>query len=80
MPSKGGSIENEAIPKSIARVLNAASVREEFRERKRKRGQGEDLEGSQGQPRQNKKRKRASDAQEDSTKIRVGYSYLVIFP
>jgi len=39
------AISAEGIPKSVARVLNAAHVRQEWREKKRKLESGEDTEG-----------------------------------
>ena len=40
-PSKQ-AISSESIPKSVARVLNAAHIRQEWREKKRKHESGED--------------------------------------
>jgi hypothetical protein len=61
------SLEKEAIPKSIARVLNAASLREEYN-KKRKRANGEDDE--ENGERKRRKTKEGADAQEMKIKVR----------
>ncbi|KZP08808.1 hypothetical protein FIBSPDRAFT_964448 [Athelia psychrophila] len=53
-PSKS-AISTEAIPKSVSRILNAASVREQFQEKKRKIASGEDTGEKDGR---GKKRQR----------------------
>jgi len=44
-----GDISNEAIPKSLARVLNAAKIRDDYKERKRMID--EDTQGNAGKKR-----------------------------
>ncbi|KAF5345673.1 hypothetical protein D9758_013067 [Tetrapyrgos nigripes] len=63
-----GDIANEAIPKSLARVLNAAKVREDFKEKKRKNGFDEDDEQGGGGKR------RKVNGKEGKTKDRNGVS------
>ena len=53
MAGSGSSIEKEAIPKSMMRVLNSAKVREEYR---RKRKHGDDTLDGDDQPRKRQKR------------------------
>ncbi|PVG01435.1 hypothetical protein CPB86DRAFT_781654 [Serendipita vermifera] len=63
------SIEKEAIPKSISRVLNAAVLHEEYN-KKRKRTNGED-----GEERDGKKRRKTKDATDtEEMKIKPGES------
>lgn len=63
-------LSKEPIPKSVARVLNAAKVQEEWREKKRK-----SEEDPSGQPKDRKKRRKTSeDAGEDTMKIHPGES------
>ena len=45
-PGARRGIEYEGIPKSVARVLNAAKVQQEWSERKRKGGAPEDLDAA----------------------------------
>jgi len=68
----GGSnhyaLENEPVPKSIARVLNSASLREQYRKRRRDDGVEGGNEPRPGRP---KKRKTAADSEEASLRILV---------
>lgn len=69
------SLSQEPIPKSVARVLNAAKVQEEWRAKKRKLETGEQEGQINGKPA--KKKRMASDAGEDrveSMKIQSGES------
>ncbi|KAF7967842.1 hypothetical protein HWV62_32918 [Athelia sp. TMB] len=59
------AIASESIPKSISRILNAASVREEFREKKRKMASGEDTGEHDGKA---KKRQRTDPQTKTATK------------
>ena len=54
-PFSKQAISSEPIPKTISRVLNAAHVRQEWREKKRKLASGEDIVGEG--PGKNKKRR-----------------------
>jgi hypothetical protein len=58
------AISSEGIPKSAARVLNAAHVRQEWREKKRKFESGEDTGEHEGK----RKRKRADGTSTADTK------------
>ncbi|TBU24420.1 hypothetical protein BD311DRAFT_561405 [Dichomitus squalens] len=62
-PGAKKAIENEEIPKSAARVLNAAQVQQEFAERKRKSLDGD--EGSAGPSRKKRKRDEGAGKSED---------------
>jgi hypothetical protein len=53
------ALENEAVPKSISRVLNSASLREEYKKRKR-----DGLDVNESQSMQRKKRKVSSIREE----------------
>lgn len=54
-PFSKQAISSEPIPKTLSRVLNAAHVRQEWREKKRKLASGEDIVGEG--PGKNKKRR-----------------------
>ncbi|KAF9465809.1 hypothetical protein BDZ94DRAFT_1253239 [Collybia nuda] len=71
-PSKQ-SLSNEAIPKSLARVLNAAHIREEWRAKKRKLEEDDDRE-------RNGKRKKLSGATKGNGKEEHVKSQLRIKP
>ncbi|GBE83918.1 hypothetical protein SCP_0509770 [Sparassis crispa] len=68
-PGAKHSINNEAIPKSIARVLNATKVQKEWAEKNRKRKIGEEEDVREGTAR--KKRKNGAEHEEQDRKMDI---------
>ncbi|KZT01028.1 uncharacterized protein LAESUDRAFT_664796 [Laetiporus sulphureus 93-53] len=72
-PAGKHAIDNEDIPKGAARVLNAAKIQEEYRQkRKREQEEKDDLHG--GAPRKKTKRKGSHAAVKEEMKIMPGES------
>ncbi|THU91438.1 hypothetical protein K435DRAFT_759300 [Dendrothele bispora CBS 962.96] len=59
-----GDISNEALPKSLARVLDAVKIREEYRERKRRNEDSDDVFSTNGQG----GKRRKLDGKDDKSK------------
>ncbi|KAI0948008.1 hypothetical protein AcW1_009625 [Taiwanofungus camphoratus] len=74
-PSAKHDFSNEDIPKSVARVLNAAKIQEEFKAKKR-RLKGDDHDEDQARPVRKKRKKQGTDDESHLNNVGAGLKIL----